>query len=273
MNSLFGKCLLLLVLALGSCKLYKRDVLFRADKEKEKEFYEISKQVKTPPNYLIAKNDYIEFQIFTNKGEIIIDPTSEFAKQVANAGSSGINSRLKFLIQADGCADLPIIGHVKLDSLTLHQSDSLLSVLYGKYYLDVFVVSKISNRRVFILGLGQGGSVGGGSGGGSARSTNFDIEHENTTLFEVLSKAGGVGQFSFADRIKVIRGNPSNPTIFTINLTRWNSFQESNMVIQPNDVIYIEPARRKGFELVRDVAQVSVVFTTLITTLLIIRIF
>jgi polysaccharide export outer membrane protein len=143
----------------------------------------------------------------------------------------------------------------------------------GKYYLDVFVVSKISNRRVFILGLGQGGSVGGGSGGGSARSTNFDIEHENTTLFEVLSKAGGVGQFSFADRIKVIRGNPSNPTIFTINLTRWNSFQESNMVIQPNDVIYIEPARRKGFELVRDVAQVSVVFTTLITTLLIIRIF
>jgi len=271
MRSLFGKCFFLFLISLSSCSIYKRDLLFRASKEKEKEFNDASKLVKTPANYLIEKNDFLEFQIFTNKGEIIIDPTSEFAKQVATGGASGGSSRLKFLIQSDGCADLPIIGHTKLDSLTLHQCDSLLSVFYGKYYLDVFVLSKISNRRVFILGLGQGNINGGG--GGSSRSVNFDIEHENTTLFEVLSKTGGVGQYSFANRIKVIRGNPANPTIFSVDLTKWNSFQESNLIIQPNDVIYIEPARRKGVEFVRDFSQISAVFTTLLTTILIIRFF
>jgi protein involved in polysaccharide export with SLBB domain len=115
----------------------------------EKEFAKNSLDIKVPSNYLTRKNDFLEFKIFTNKGESVIDPTSEYMKQVNNAGSGGGSSNsAKYLIQADGCADLPILGHIKLDSLTLHQTDSLLAEKYGKYYQDVYVMSKISNRKI-----------------------------------------------------------------------------------------------------------------------------
>jgi polysaccharide export outer membrane protein len=244
----------------------------------EQEFAKNSNMLKTPSNYLINKNDMLEFVIFTNKGEAIIDPTSEFMKQV-NATSSGTNrsGSAKYLIQSDGCADLPILGHIKLDSLTLHQVDSMLSVKYGQYYQDVFVLSKIANRKIFVLGIGSGGSLlsGGGmgsmGGGGTGRSQIFEFDSENVTLIEVLTKCGGVGRYSHANRVKVIRGDLKNPTIFTVDLTKWDSFQKSNMIMQPNDIVYIEPLRRGFLEFFSDVTGITTILSTVLSVILISR--
>lgn len=264
--------LLLLIVTLSvfsSCRFYRRDILFKASKEKEAEFAALSKQVKTPKNYLIQKNDYIDFQIFTNKGESIVDPTSEYQKQVSSINTGATSARIKYLIQADGCADLPIIGHVKLDSLTIHQVDSLLSEKYNKFYQDVFVSSKVLNQYVFVINNGNSGNQGGGGNMGSA--TLVELKKENTTFLELLTQMRGLGVFSNAHRIKIIRGDLKNPLIFTINLSEWNSFQESNLVIQPNDVIYVEPARRRVFELLRDASQLTGILSTILSLYILTR--
>ena len=259
--------LILVVTVLAqSCSFYKRDVLFKAPKEKEEEFAKNALGTKTGKNYLTNKNDFIEFVVFTNKGEVLIDPTSEFAKQV-NAGSSGSGgAKIRYLIEGDGYARLPIIGRVKLDSLTIRQCDSLLGSMYSKYYQDAFVMTKISNRRVFIMGKGMAGSVGGGGGGaGAGGATVLELENENTTLLEVLAKVGGAGANSFANRIKVIRGDLSNPLIMTFDLTHWDTFQKTDLVILPNDIIYIEPGRRTLFSLIRDISVLSGLVSTALT--------
>jgi polysaccharide export outer membrane protein len=242
----------------------------------EQEFAKNANTIKTPSNYLINKNDILEFVIFTNKGEAIIDPTSEFMKQVNSTSGTNRSGSGKYLIQSDGCADLPILGHVKLDSLTLHQVDSMLSVKYGQYYQDVFVLSKIANRKIFVLGVGSGGSllVGGGMGnigGGGGKAQIFEFDSENVTLIEVLTKSGGVGRYSHANRIKVIRGDLKNPTIFTVDLTKWDSFQKSNMIMQPNDIVYIEPLRRGVLEFFSDVTGLTSIVSTVLTVILISR--
>lgn len=266
---------------MSSCNLYRRDILFKASREIEKQFAKGSQTVATPPNYLVSKNDMLEFIIFTNKGEAIIDPTSEFMRQINSTtnNGSGKSGGARYLIQGDGCADLPILGHVKLDSLTLHQIDSLLSVKYGQYYQDVFVLSKISNRKIFVLGIGSGGALGAGMnqmmGGGGGMSTGraqiVDLESENVTLLEVLAKAGGVGRYSYANRVKVIRGNLKNPTIFTVDLTKWDSFQKSNLIMQPNDIVYVEPLRRGFIEFFSDLTGITSILTTVLSVYLITR--
>jgi polysaccharide export outer membrane protein len=254
----------------SSCELYRRDVLFKAPKEKEAEFLKASYTIRNPKNYLINKNDYLEFILFSNNGEILVDPTSEFAKQVTSAGGS--SSRvIKYLVQSDGCVDLPIIGHTKIDSLNIHQCDSLLANLYGKYYLDVFVLSKVSNPRVYILGLGTSASSGGG-GNSVGRAQVVTLDHENTTLFEIIAQNGGVGLYSFTNRVKIIRGNLANPTIFTVDISRWNTYQQSNLVVQPNDIIYIEPLRRGALEFLRDFSQISGIVTILLSFYIITRV-
>jgi polysaccharide export outer membrane protein len=262
--------LIVTLLAFSSCRFYRRDILFKASKEKEAEFAALSKQIKTPKNYLIQKNDYIDFQIFTNKGESIVDPTSEYQKQVNSINSAAAVARIKYLVQADGCADLPIIGHIKLDSLTIHQADSLLGEKYGKFYQDVFVSTKVLNQYVFVINNGTSANMGGG-GGMIGSATLVELKKENTTFLELLTQMRGLGIFSHANRIKVIRGDLKNPLIFTINLSEWNSFQESNLVIQPNDVIYVEPARRRVFEFLRDASQLTGILSTVLSLYILTR--
>jgi polysaccharide export outer membrane protein len=279
----------LLSFILFSCNVYRRDILFKAPKEKEQEFARNALSIVTPPNYMLMKNDHFQFSIFTNKGEAIIDPTSEFVKQVSSGSGNTFGSN-KYLIQADGCADLPILGHVKLDSLTLHQVDSILSVKYGQYYQDVFVLSKAFNRKVYIMGMGTGGSLGGlmgggmmgggmgggmmgggGGGGGSGGGRVYEMERENMTLFEVIASNGGIGRYSYSNRVKIIRGNIKNPVIFTVDLTTWDSYQKANIIMQPNDIIYIEPLRRGLLEFLNDFTGISAFATTILSVILITR--
>ena len=255
---------ILLLFLLGSCALYKRDILFKADKETEKTLRARADSVLTPRNYRIARNDLIEFQIFTNKGEFIVDPTAELSKQASNVSSG---SRIRYLVQGDGMVNLPILGKVRVDSLTLDQFDSTMSVLYGKYYQDVYVVSKVANRRIFVLSTGASNLFG----ATGSRALVVDLENENTTLFEVLSKVGGVGLYGMAHRIKVIRGDMRKPLIFTVDLTEVNSFTKANLIMQPNDVVYVEPLRRSAVEFIRDATQYTAILNVFLTIFLFTR--
>lgn len=241
--------------------------MFRASESKEADFKQNSYSLPTTKNYVISKNDLLEFQVFTNKGEVLIDPTSEFAKQISGTTSNAVSSRIKYLVQGDGRVFLPIIGSVPITGITIPQCDSLLASLYATYYQDVFVLSKISNRRVYILGKGTMG-VSGGGGGGTGTSI-YELDNENITLIEILAKMGGPGLYSHVDRIKVIRGDLKNPTIFTVDLTRWDSFQKSEMLIIPNDIIYIEAGRRGAIDFLRDFSLISGLLSAIVTLYLI----
>lgn len=262
--------LLLLMVWASSCRYYKRDILFKAPKEMNEVFKRNGETVKVRNNYVISKGDYIEFQIFTNKGEVLVDPTSEFSKQVAGGANASSASRVRYLVRSNGCVDLPILGETKVDSLTNHQCDSLLATLYSKYYLEPYIITRVLDRRVFVLGLGGSSAASGGQGvTGGARV--ILLERENITLVELLAMAGGPAIYSHANRIKVIRGNLKNPLIMTFDLTQWDAFQKSELTILPNDVVYIEPGRRRTFDFLRDFTTLTAFVSTLVTIYLLTR--
>lgn len=249
--------------------------------DKETAALMLKQQVKEAErNYLVRKNDHIEFQLFTNKGEVIVDPTNELSKILGTTGGGNATlARARYLIQWDGKANLPLIGKIKLDSFTVAQVDSILSEAYSKYYQDVFVITRVENRRVVILNLGQGGMLGGGGmgagGGGGAggmmlmqnRARVVNLEYENMNIFEVLAMAGGIGMYAHAEKIRIIRGNLRDPQVILINLRTVASAKKSDLRIFPNDIIYVEPGRRIVFEALGDVSGIiSLVlsFTTLL---------
>lgn len=270
---------LFLVVILSSCNFYSQHVMLEIDKETAALM--LKQQVKEAErNYLVRKNDQIEFQLFTNKGEIIVDPTNELAKILgATGGGGGSAGRTKYLIQWDGKANLPLIGKIKLDSFTVAQVDSVLAAAYSKFYQDVFVITKVENRRVIILNLGQGGMLGGGAGGGGQggggvgmmmmgnRARVVPLDHENMNIFEVLAIAGGIGMYAHAEKIRIIRGDLRNPQVILINLRTVASVKKSDIRIFPNDIIYVEPGRRIIFEAIGDftgIISLLLSFTTLL---------
>jgi len=277
--------ILALLSSLSSCKYYKQDILVQTDSSYNWNNVQLTKQ-NADKNYVIRKNDWVEIQLFTNKGELILDPNSDFARQVAGGvisnqfltpGSSTLGSdntaqRGRFLIGTDGTAMIPLIGRVKLDSLTYRQADSLLAIKFGNFYQDPYIITRATNRRVYFL---ASPSLVIGGGGSSGLSKVIPLQNENTNLLEVIAIAGGIPVYGNASKIRIIRGDLKKPQVQVVDLSSINGMIKSDLKILPGDIIIVEPGRRVVLDTTRDLlpffSAVIGIASLLTTTIILLR--
>ncbi len=242
-----------------SCKSFKQDILFESDTDINPELFQKTLK-EAEEGYRVAPMDYLAISVFTNKGEVLVDPNAEFEigfdglrsngrnnnSQMNNRiGASGYNGLFNmplmesgsnprfYLVDANGEVNLPLIGKQKLSEKTVHEVDYILEQAYAEYYKEPYVKSQIVNKRVTILK--PNGNV------------SLPLRNERMTLIEVLaltseSSTGNVFQsIGKARRIKLVRGG----SMKVIDLTaKDNSLLLAQTIIQPNDIVYIEPRRR-----------------------------
>jgi polysaccharide export outer membrane protein len=180
--------------------------------------------------YKITPNDYLQFDVYSRDGFNLIDQT---AVSVQSSGALGTNttseSITKYLVELDGYVKLPILGRVKIKDMTVKDAEKMLETMYATYYQKPFVQLKVLNRRVLVF-----------PGAGGAGRVVF-LENENTTLVEALAIAGGISPTGKAWRVKLIRGDLRNPQIQLIDLSTIEGLKQSNLLLQANDIIYVEP--------------------------------
>lgn len=236
---------------------------------------------RTARNYTIHSNDLLNIQVFTNKGEKLIDPNGELRFGAGGAGggvapiSSGgssagrggggttIPGSTQYVVQADGTVHLPLVDRVYVRGLSLIQADSVLKTRYSEFYKEPFIKTAVSNNRVIILGA-PGGLV-------------INLANDNMNLLEVLALAGGPdggaagGSTGIArnggriDNIRIIRGDLKNPQVQFINLNTLEGMRRGNLQVEPNDIIYIQPVRRPFLDALVDAGPVLSLSATLIS--------
>lgn len=211
--------LLLLIAVLSSCSVFKPSYMLRTGKN-----FSYSTPPKTPQvEYKIANNDFVSFRIFSNDGFKLID----LANFNTNAPGGGIIS-MNYLVEHDGLIKLPTIGRIPIAGLTIRQAELMLEDKYTEYYNKPFVMLSVTNRRVIVFP----------GTGGDAKVIN--LMNNNTTLLEALALAGGISTGK-AKKIKLIRGDLKNPEVYLINLSTIEGMKQADLVIQANDIIYVEP--------------------------------
>ena len=282
-------CLFFLLSSLFSCAGNQNNILFRTGEDFDNSAFDKVK-AEAEQNYRLAPFDYITLQVFTNEGEIMIDPSGDFGEEVTDGGGvitqnrnqfetdisgiptgnlggvgvvgGGVGGFLRrYLIQETGEIVLPMIGKTKLAGLTLYQADSLLAEKFSKFYEEPYVVTRYINKRVMVMGA-MGNKV-------------ITLTNENMTLLEVLTLAGNFDNNTRANKIRLIRNaSTGTPIMKNIDLSTWQGLQNAELIIQPNDVVYVEPRRRVGSEFLADFAQVASAIgssVTLILTILLIQ--
>jgi polysaccharide biosynthesis/export protein len=172
--------------------------------------------------YKIAANDKLSFKLSTNDGEKLIDPLGGASTTQGGSGAT-------FTVDFDGTIRLPVIGRIKVSGLTVREIEKLLEDSYAKYYNKPFVQVEVTNMRVILFAGGEG----------SAASV-ITLTNTHTTLFEALASAGGISDGK-AYRIKLIRGDLKNPKVYLIDLSTLDGMKKANLVLQANDIIYIDP--------------------------------
>ncbi|WKZ58928.1 MAG: polysaccharide biosynthesis/export family protein [Cyclobacteriaceae bacterium] len=237
-----GNPLVLVVLLLSSCGSYKQNIMFKvADPEQASQLSQEAER-----NYVIQKNDFLKLRVYTSNGELIIDPDLKLLKeippQVANTRPDP-----DYLVDINGVAKLPMVGELKLEGLTIRQAEAILQKEYAKYYTNPFVILQYANKRVIVLGA-TGGQV-------------IPLLNENTPLVEVLALATGLNNDSKAHNIRVIRGDQ----VILADLSTFEGYKKSNMIMQPGDIVYVEPIRRPASEALRDYGPLVSIITSLTT--------
>jgi len=216
---------------------------------------------KAEKNYIIRPNDYLEIHVYTNKGERLVDPNQEMAKQLSAAGSAvggetTSDEEPKYLVENNGEVRLPLLGFLKVEGYTLHKLDSVLHVKYSEFYEEAFVMSKVVNRRVFILG----------NAGGKAEVEGkvIPLQNESMSVIEVITLAGGLDYMAKANRIRLLRGDLKNPNVYLIDLSTIEGVRKSQLTVQPNDIIYIERQRRALSQVLTELTPLIMVVNTVL---------
>lgn len=202
-------------------------------------------------NYTIQPNDLLTLAVYTNGGERIIDPNRQSFQGENPNTASGLPDA-GYQVDVKGMAKLPLIGETKLQGLTIREAEEMLEKEYEKFYQQAFVVLRFDNKRVIVLGA-PGGQV-------------IPLENENIRLTEVLALAKGVTTDGRASNIRVIRDDQ----VLIADLSTFEGYKKGNFLVQPGDIIYVEPVRRPFIEALRDYSPVITVVTSLATLIFII---
>ena len=243
--------LLSLWLFIGGCASYKQNIILKSPEDYKAP--ELTKEiVQAERNYVIQKNDFLKVEVYSNKGERLVDPNPEMSRPTATSVAQEKQTP-NYLVDLNGIVKYPIVGELKMEGLTLREAEAILQTEYEKYFTGSFVVLTFQNKRVIVLGA-VGGQV-------------IPLANQNMTLAEVLALSKGFGNDAKAKNIKVVRGEQ----VFIIDLTTIAGFQAGNMIIEPNDVVYVEPVRRPFAEGLRDYTGLLSLFVSTLSLIIVIR--
>ena len=232
---------ILIAASLSSCTLMNPSIMFRANLNYE---FDIPPDT-ISPLYRISLNDVISFRLFANNGFKIIDMinNSVGANEFVNLGNG---KTFQYLVMPDSTVRIPIIGSQKLVGLTIREAEYFLQEKFKEFYNNPYVILKVENRRVLIFNGrdGMGGVV--------------PLIEENTSLIEALASAGGISTNGKAYKIKIIRNlrDGIDPEVYEIDLSTIAGLVDADMVMQANDIIYVEPRLNLTSDILREITPV-----------------
>lgn len=208
---------LIAIILFSGCKTLNPSAMFETDKEYKYAGFQEEKQ-----EYVIRPYDKLDVRIYTNDGIQLIDMESSSKISQSNRAIS------PYLVDFEGMVKVPTLGRINVLGLTIKEVEKLLEEKYSQYYQKPFVLVNVTNRRVMVFTSG------------SNNGTVLNIENEKFTLIEALAQAGGIDDFSKAYRIKLLRGELSNPSVYLYDISSIEEMRKANMVLQANDIIYVE---------------------------------
>lgn len=211
--------------------------------------YDTFKEEAHKKEYEIAPDDELSLMVYTNEGQKIIDPLEHSGMNRQN------RNNISFIVENNGMVKLPQLGRIEITGYTEKEAEELLENKYANFYNEPFVELRVTNKRVIVFPGGEGGT-----------SKVIYLENQNTTLFEALAEAGGINDGK-AHRVKLIRGDLKDPKVYLIDLSTIEGVKEADLVLQANDIIYVQPRNKIPEKIIREISP----YLTLITTILLIN--
>ena len=185
--------------------------------------------------YKIAPNDRLAIITYVQSGTESQQMNSMLANtDTTRQGLDSIDAAAGLLVTQKGEVRLPLIGSISVAGLTEDQAADKLITEYQKYIRNPYVTVEITNQRIIVIGEVQQPGI-------------VPVVNGTMNLIEVISRSGYLTEIASRTDIRVVRGNLRDPEIRSIDLTDGKSLLTTNLLLQPNDIVYVPARQMTGF--------------------------
>lgn len=232
---------------ISSCKVFQPSKMLKTGKDY---VFDELPQDTINPEYNIKADDILEIRLFANDGFKMLE-----LMEGSNANQNFRNNQqgFSYIVEYDGAINLPILGRVSVAGLTARECEFFLEEKYATFYVNPFVVLSVTNRKVIIFP------------GEPGQAQVLTLTSGQTTLLEALAMTGGIRQEGKAYDIKLIRGDIKDPLVYHIDLSKIENLHYANLVLESDDIIYIEQRVRPAREVLAELQPLVSLSTTLFT--------
>jgi polysaccharide export outer membrane protein len=151
------------------------------------------------------------------------------------------------LVNSKGNIRLPLVDKIKIAGLTQTEAEDAISDAFATYLKHPDVQIEVMNKRAYVVGeVNKPGEI--------------KLDNERLTLLQILAVAGDLTTHANRKSILIFKaGDAKHVRTRVINLTDKNSLLSANLMVEPNDIVYVMPNDMKAFN--NTVQEISPIFS------------
>ncbi len=138
------------------------------------------------------------------------------------------------LVNSRGDVRLPLIKTIHVAGLSQTAAQRKIEKAYGAYLEDAEVYLQVLNKRAYVMGEVK-------------NPGQIPLFNEKLPLLQMLAQAGGFTDGANRHAIVIMKNRNNKVYTETVDLTGANSIKMANLMIYPNDVVYVTPNDMKAY--------------------------
>jgi polysaccharide export outer membrane protein len=244
---------LLIIASLSSCLSLKKTTYFQGEPSEKSEMYKFNNEP-----YKLQVNDVLSVEIISEKPELIA---------LFGISEDGGGRDLYFggyTVNRHGNIRIPYINEINVLGYTEKEVRLKIEEELKKFIKieETFFV-KVKLSGIQFLVNGEVGSPG-----------TIILQQTQVSILEAVASAGEIAEFGNRQEVQIYRKSLGGVERFTVDLTNVTIFDSEYYYIQPNDIIYVPPLKRKNWGLgttgLGTFTTIASIFAVLTSTILLI---
>jgi len=207
--------------------------------------YVLFNQAPKPQNNDILKSQNIQFEykiLPHDRISVIVYKHPDLSTSTVN----NLQQERGLLVNSQGYIRLPLIKKIKLAGLTQTEAEERISNAFKTYLKHPDIQIEVLNKRAYIVGEVN-------------RPGEIPLTNERLTLLQIIALAGDLTNTANKHSILVFKSTDTEKVnTRVIDLTDSNSLISANLMVEPNDIVYVMPNDMKIFN--NNVSEISPVF-------------
>jgi polysaccharide export outer membrane protein len=187
-----------------------------------------------------------DFELKIQKGDLLAITISSLSPEntaIYNAPQNAEGPLTGYLVDQDGNIQFIKLGTIHVEGMTRKELKSKLEKDLVPYLAQAVAAVGFLNRHVTLMG--------------AVSPQVLPMPGDNMTLLDALAASGDIGEKGRTDNVLVIREKDNSKEFKRLNLTDKSIFYSPYFYLKPNDIVYVEPMKKKQDNTLRIVSYIT----------------